>query len=129
MYNEYLSVFATVISVIGTIVAILSILKMGLKDVIYERTVIGTDTRELSSLRQVYDARVGTVLLVISGVVQIIAELFNKITCCEFWIVLGVTGGICISWWISMYLVYRKGRKRLLDDMPDEIKKHLNKNQ
>ena len=61
MYNTWLSVFAIILGTIGTIKAILAILKMRLKDVIYERTSIGEDTKELSLLQQVYDARVGIV--------------------------------------------------------------------
>ena len=59
MYNTWLSVFAIVLGTFGTIKTILSILKMRLKDIIYQRTALGQDTEELSILQQVYDARVG----------------------------------------------------------------------
>ena len=61
-YNTWLSVLATLLGVIGTIKSILAILKMRLKDVIYERSALGQDTKELSTLQQVYDARVGMVV-------------------------------------------------------------------
>ena len=76
-YNTWLSVLATLLGVIGTIKSILALLKMGLKDVMYERSALGQDTKELSTLQQVYDARVGIALVIVSSIVQVISELFD----------------------------------------------------
>lgn len=122
MYNTWLSVLGIVLGVIGTIKAILTVLKMRLKDVIYESTALGLDTKELSTLQQVYDARVGIVLVIVSGIIQVINELLNEINCQIFCLI--SIGALIISsfWWISMYILYKKGKMRLMERMLNEIK-------
>jgi len=125
MYNIWLSIFAIVLGVIGTIKTLLSILKMRLKDVIFQRTALGQDTEELSILQQVYDARVGIVWVILSGVLQVFEKLYGEISCNVFYIVLVVTSVIVVIWWLSMFYIYNKAKIKLLERMPQEIKNSL----
>ncbi len=126
-YNTWLSVLATLLGVIGTIKSILALLKMGLKDVMYERSALGQDTKELSTLQQVYDARVGIALVIVSSIVQVISELLNEINCLMFCLVIIVAFAFSCVWWISMYIIYKKGKTRLIEKMPEEIRNSLDK--
>lgn len=125
MYNVWLSIFAIILGIIGTIKTILSILKMRLKDVIYQRTPLGKDTEELSILRQVYDARVGIVWVILSGALQVFENLYGEISCNAFYIVLVVTIVIVVIWWLSMFYIYNKAKTKLLEKMSQEIKDSL----
>ena len=123
-YNTWLSVLATLLGVIGTIKSILALLKMGL---MYERSALGQDTKELSTLQQVYDARVGIALVIVSSIVQVISELLNEINCLMFCLVIIVAFAFSCVWWISMYIIYKKGKTRLIEKMPEEIRNSLDK--
>ncbi len=125
MYDEYLSVLAIVVGIIGTTAAILSILRMKLEDVIYTRTALGFDTSELSTLRQVYDARVGIGLVIISGLLQVFCELYQEITYKIFWMVGYMVVLLSAAYWIIMYIVYKNSEAELLDQMPEEIRNAL----
>ena len=125
MYNTWLSVFAIILGTIGTIKAILAILKMRLKDVIYERTSIGEDTKELSLLQQVYDARVGFVFVILSSGVQVFKDLYKGITCRTFWSAIITIIFVSIIWWILMFILYKKERITLINAMPEEIRKYI----
>ena len=120
-----MSILAIVLGVIGTIAAVLSILKMKLKDVIYTRSTIGLDTAELSTLRQVYDARVGIGLVIISGFLQIFCELYKEITCKVFWIISCIVVLLSIGYWFFMYSVFKNDETELLDQMEEELRNAL----
>lgn len=125
MYGKYLSILAIVLGIGGTVVAILSILKMKIEDVIYTRKVLGIDTSELATLRQIYDARVGIGLVIISGLLQVFCELYQGITCEIFWMVSGIVVLLSLVYWIIMYGVYKNGEAELLDRMSEEVKREL----
>ena len=125
MYNTWLLIFAIILGIIGTIKTISSILKMRLKDVIFQKTALGQDTEELSILQQVYDARVGIILVILSGVLQIFEKLFGKINGNIFWIVLITAIVIAVTWWLFMLCIYRKQKEKLEEKMSPEIKKNL----
>lgn len=125
MYNVWISIFAVVLGIIGTIKTILSILKMRMKDVIFQRTALGQDTEELSILQQVYDARVGIVWVILSGVLQVFEKLYGEMNCNVFYTVLIVTIVIVVIWWLSTFYFYVKAKRKLIEAMPQEIKNLL----
>lgn len=126
MYNIWMSIFAIVLGTIGTIKTILSILKMRLKDIIYQRSALGQDTEELSILQQVYDARVGIVWVILSGILQVIEKLYGEMNCILCCIVFAVTIGFALVWWLSMFCIYKRARKKLEEAMSEELKNSLN---
>lgn len=125
MYNMWLSIFAIVLGTIGTIKTILSILKMRLKDVIYQRSALGQATEELSILRQVYDARVGIVWVILSGILQVIEKLCAEMNCYVFYTILFAFILIIVIWWFFMRIIYRRSKVKLIEGMPQEIKDYL----
>lgn len=125
MYNTWLSVFAIVLGTFGTIKTILSILKMRLKDIIYQRTALGQDTEELSILQQVYDARVGIVWVILSGILQVIEKLCSEMNCNVFCIIFIITIMIVAIWWLFMRFIYRRSKVKLIGKMSQEIKDNL----
>lgn len=125
MYNMWLSIFAIVLGTIGTIKTILSILKMRLKDVIYQRTALGQDTKELSTLQQVYDARVGIVWVIFSGILQIIEKLCTEMNCYVFYAILFVSIAIIVIWRFIMRFIYKRSKVKLIEEMSQEIKDNL----
>ena len=53
MYNKILTVIAIAIGAIGTVKAVLSVIRMRLKDIILARSALQQDIAELSVLHQV----------------------------------------------------------------------------
>lgn len=122
MYSKFLSILAIVLGTIGTIKAIFSVLKMNLQDVLYARSVIGQDTSELATLRQVYDARVGIGLVILSGLLQVFCALYGRITCRIFLVVSGIVVLSAVIYWIFMYIIYKDDEAELLDQMNEVLR-------
>lgn len=128
MYNDILSVYAVVLGSAGTIAAIMSILKMSIRDIMYQRSAIGQDTSQLVVLKQQYDARIGTMWVVISGVIQIITTLWKAIGDIQFWCIFLVSLGAALISWGLFYAIYKIGNKKLKNGMPLEVRKNLQRN-
>ena len=114
MYSKWLSLIATILTVLGTIKAVLSILKMRISDVIYERSAEGLDKQEFSKMQQVYDARVGIPLVILGAIIQILSlEIIIKISCFASLII--TIFGVILSglWWSYMRYLYNKERIKL----------------
>lgn len=127
MYNDILSVYAVVLGSAGTIAAIMSILKMSIKDIMHQRSVIGHDTSQLAALKQQYDARVGTTWVIISGIIQIIATLWKEIEDLQFLCIFLVSLAAALTSWGLFYAIYRIKNKELEDIIPQEVKEELQK--
>lgn len=125
MYNDILSVYAVVLGSAGTIAAIMSILKMSIKDIMHQRSAIGQDTSQLAVLKQQYDARVGTTWVIISGIIQIITILWKEIKDVQFWCIFLVSLAAALTSWGLFYVIYRMRDKELKDGMPLEVRKFL----
>ncbi len=125
MYNAILFIIAIIIGVIGTIITLLSILKMGLKDVLYERTALAFDTQELSILQQVYYARVGIVWVIISAAIQIVERLFSRMTWEWFCIIVAIAVLFCTVWWGVMFCIYKRNYAKLMDGIPEDTRREL----
>lgn len=127
MCRKLLLVLPIILGAIGTVKAIFSVLKMKLQDVIYTRSALGHDTSELATLRQVYDARVGIGLVILSVFLQVFFEIFNNITFENLCIVSGIVLVIVSAYWFFMYIIYKKDEAFLLDEMSEQVKNALRK--
>ena len=81
---------------------------------------------ELPILQQVYDARVGIVWVVLSGMLQVFEKLYGEMNCDIFYIVFTGSIVIVVVWWLSMLFIYRSARRKLIEGMPEELKNSLN---
>ena len=110
MYNKILTVIAIAIGAIGTVKAVLSVIKMRLKDIILSRSTLQQDIAEISVLHQVYDARVGTALVIFSAIIQASLEFIDITSFTIFVSIAVMILVVTISWWIIMYILYRIGK-------------------
>lgn len=122
MYNKILTVIAIAIGAIGTVKAVLSVIKMRLKDIILSRSTLQQDIAEISVLHQVYDARVGTALVIFSAIIQASLEFIDITSFTIFVSIAVMILVVTISWWIIMYILYRIGKKRIEDKMEPGVK-------
>lgn len=128
MYIKYLNTLSILFATIGTVKAVFSILKMNLKSILSSRTALQQDTMELSILLQVYEARVGTAFMFLSGMLQILVEWINPISR-ELFLKIFIGSILAgVIWWALMYVLYRIAKKKLWDNLPPEIKKAYNEN-
>ncbi|MDL2301486.1 hypothetical protein LJC58_03930 [Lachnospiraceae bacterium OttesenSCG-928-D06] len=79
MYNDYLGLFGNFFNLVGTIVAVLCILKMNLKDILYVRSTEGFDNSEFDTAKQIYYARTGVGIIVLGFLLQSIAVFTKEI--------------------------------------------------
>ena len=70
MYSQILIIISSFIGVIGTVYAVLSILRMDIKDVLRTITYGGIETRDQEVLLQREQARIGIPLVVIGWIYQ-----------------------------------------------------------
>ena len=84
MYSQILIIVSSFIGVIGTVYAVLSILKMEIKDVLNTITYGGLETRDQDVLLQREQARIGIPLVVISWIYQSIFSLIKVNTAYGF---------------------------------------------
>lgn len=120
MYNKILICIGIAIGAIGTVKAVLSVIRMRFKDIILSRSALQQDTAELSVLKQVYDARVGTLLVIFSAIIQASVEFIDIELPLIFGIIAVAIFIVVILWWIIMYILYRIGKKRIEDKMESQ---------
>lgn len=125
MYNKILTVIAIAIGAIGTVKAVLSVIRMRFKDIISSRSALQQDTAELSILKQVYDARVGTALVILSAIIQASVEFIDIKLPLIFGIIAVVIFIVVILLWIIMYILYRIDKKRIEDKMESQNKSSI----
>lgn len=76
-YNDVMSAVSCVLTVVGTILSVLCVLKMSVKDVMYTRTCEGHDNAQFTVLEQRYYARRGIGVIIIGAILQIISILWS----------------------------------------------------
>lgn len=84
MYSEILVVFSALISVVGTVYSVLSILRLQIKDIVKTVTWGGLKSRDEEVLIQREQARIGVPLVVIGWIFQSLFSLIEVNTINQF---------------------------------------------
>ncbi len=100
MYNDILSVLACLFNLFGTIFAVLSIVKMSFKDVMWTRTYDYFNNSEKAVFEQRYNARVGISIIFIGAILQVICIFYKNISFLWFIILAGIANMIAVTIWL-----------------------------
>lgn len=84
MWNDWLAVESAIWIMIGTIVSVLCVLKLSIKNVIHTVTCEGLRNAHLGVLEQRHYARMGISIIVIGTFLQIVSILWKKAGIFEF---------------------------------------------
>ena len=122
MYNKILTVIAIAIGTIGSVIAVLSVIKMNEKSIMSTKTALQHDTSELSTLREVYEAKAGTGLVVLAAIVQGALEFVHITSSMFFGVAVTVIIGFAFLVGIIAIILHRKKKKKMIDAMEPQIK-------
>jgi len=108
MYETILQLFAGLINVVGTIYAILSILKLSPKQIFEAITIKGMNAQDENLLEQKAQARIGISLVAFGWLLQVMYALLEIITLCAFSVVFGISIVLAIGLCIILHCVNKK---------------------
>lgn len=117
MYNKILTVIAIAIGTIGSVIAVLSVIKMNEKGIMSTKTALQHDTSELSTLCEVYEAKAGTGLVVLAAIVQGALEFVHITSSMFFGVAVTAILGFAILVCVIAVILYRKKKKKMIDEM------------
>ena len=107
MYSQILIIISSLIGVIGTVYAVLSILSLQIKDVIKTVTWGGLESRDQEILVQREQARVGIPLIILGWIWQTIFSLIKVDSCTKF-----IASGILIVFSVVAIVLTMKSMNR-----------------
>jgi len=84
VYSKILIIISSLVGVVGTVYAVLSILAMRIPNIHKSITLGGIDARDEELLLQREQARTGIPLVVIGWIGQSVFSLLEISTCCQF---------------------------------------------
>lgn len=77
MWNDCVNTIGCALNLIGTVISLLSILRMSVKNIMWTKTVAAFDAKPLPLLEQRKQARIG-IMLVVLGCASQIYGIWNK---------------------------------------------------
>ncbi len=114
-YNDIITIISSILSAIGTIVAILSLLKMDYKDIWKTNTMNYLKYTPIPLLIDVLHARLG-ISMILTALFLTIFEITNKsITKMQFLNTLIITFLILMIVITVIILIHKKNRKKIID--------------
>lgn len=115
MYNTMLQSVTSLINVIGTVYAVLSILKLKPKDIYSKITLGGMDKADEDALIQREQARTGIGLIIIGWVLQFVFSFLDvdKIGC--FICCISISISLVLVWILLMQIKNRKFREKYME--------------
>lgn len=129
MYNNVLQGITGLINVIGTVYAVLSIIRIKVEDLYNKITLDGMDKMDMDALEQREQARTGIALVIAGWALQFIFNFINIIDCCSFLVCIFVV--FCITLLLILiihnsnikfrkrYEEYSKGNSSIKDSHAD----------
>ena len=115
MYPKILQIATSLINVIGTIYAVLSILRLTPKDIFSVVTLEGIDNSDKSLLTQKIQARTGIGLIVIGWSFQTLFEFLPINSCLMFIICIGSLLGVVALWLVFMHIRNKAFKKKYME--------------
>lgn len=115
MYNTLLQSVTSLINIIGTVYAVLSILKLKPKDIYSKITLGGMDKADKDALIQREQARTGIGLIIIGWVLQFVFVFLNIDNLCCFISCVSVSVSIVLIWILLMQITNRKFKKKYVE--------------
>ena len=114
--NDWLSIICSIYGLLGTVISVLSIIKMAIKDVLKTNTIGYLKDLPMPTLDQVYQARHGISLMTVGFLLEMINIFFKNLTTKQFIYIFAFS--LIIEIIIAIYLVirYKKQKKEIMRD-------------
>ncbi len=112
MYNTLLQSVTSLINVIGTVYAVLSILKLKPEDIYSKITWGGIGSADKDALLQKEQARTGIGLIMIGWVLQLVFGLLDIDNLCCFICCISVSISLVLIWFLLMQTINRKFKEK-----------------